>query len=82
MPKEKELTFEEAMARLELIVRELEKGDAPLDESLALFEESAKLIRSCTTQLEKAEQAVVKLKKGPDGEPVEEPFDGENAHGI
>ena len=41
MPKKQ--TFEQAMARLEEIVRLLEKGDAPLEESMSLFEEGAKL---------------------------------------
>ena len=82
MTKEKEMTFEESMTRLERIVRELERGDAPLAESLALYAESTKLITSCTKQLQRAEQAVVKLKKGLDGEPIEQPFDEEEPHGV
>jgi exodeoxyribonuclease VII small subunit len=70
-----ELSFEEAIARLDGIVRLLEKGDAPLNESLALFEESAALVKSCKEMLDKAEQAVVRLKKGEDGEPEELPFE-------
>jgi len=56
-------------------VASLEKGDAPLAESLALFEEGTKLISACTKQLDQAEQQVVKLMKGPDGAPVEQPFE-------
>lgn len=67
-------TFEENMARLEEIVGKLEKGDAPLSDSLKLFEEGTKLIGQCRTELDKAEQQVVKLMKGPDGAPVENDF--------
>ena len=70
-------TFEENMLRLEAIVTQLEKGEAPLDESLKLFEEGTKLIGECRTALDKAEQQVVKLMKGTDGEPVETPFASE-----
>jgi len=72
---DKALSFEEALARLDSIVRQLEKGDAPLDQALALFEEGTNLIGRCTKMLDEAEQKVVQLKKGPDGEPVEVPFD-------
>ena len=68
-------TFEENMARLEEIVGKLEKGDAPLSDSLKLFEEGTKLIAQCRTELDKAEQQVVKLMKGPDGASVELPFE-------
>jgi len=71
---EKKPTFEEAMARLEEIVKLLEKGDAPLAESLKLYEEGTKLVGQCADLLDKAEQKVLKLHKGPDGEPVGEDF--------
>lgn len=74
----KNLSFEQSMARLDEIVRHLEKGDMPLNDSLALFEEGTALIRSCEKQLDEAEQKVVKLRKGPDREPEELPFDDEN----
>ena len=74
----KKLSFEQSMARLDEIVRHLEKGDMPLNDSLALFEEGTALIRSCEKQLDEAEQKVVKLRKGPDGEPEELPFEDEN----
>ncbi len=70
-----EKSFEQSLARLEEIVKLLEKGDAPLAESLGLFEEGAGLIRSCGELLEKAEQKVVQLKKGEDGAPQELPFE-------
>ena len=71
----KKATFEQQLARLEEIVAALEKGDAPLSDSLALFEEGTKLISSCSKQLDHAEQQVVKLMKGADGAPVELPFE-------
>lgn len=71
----KKLCFEESLARLEEIVRHLESGDRPLDESLALFEEGAGLVKSCTEMLDKAEQKVSILRKGPDGELQEEKFE-------
>ena len=74
----KKLSFEQSMARLDEIVRHLEKGDMPLNDSLALFEEGTALIRSCEKKLDEAEQKVVKLRKGPDREPEELPFEGEN----
>ena len=70
-------TFEENMARLETLVAQLERGDAPLSESLALFEEGTKLVSQCRKELDAAEQKVVKLMKGPDGAPVELPFETE-----
>ncbi len=71
----KKQTFEEQLDRLEVIVSMLEKGDAQLADSLALFEEGTKLITSCSKELDQAEQKVVKLMKGPDGAPVELPFE-------
>ena len=78
-PKKKETpkSFEENITRLEEIVALLERGDAPLAGSLALFEEGTKLSALCAGLLDEAEQKVVKLQKGPDGEPVELPFDTE-----
>ena len=58
---EKKLSFEHAMTRLEEIVSVLEKGEAPLEESLTLFEEGSKLLRQCTLMLDKAELKVAKL---------------------
>lgn len=76
---EQELSFEQSLARLDEIVRHLEKGDLPLNDSLSLFEEGTGLIRRCGTMLDEAEQKVVKLKKGPDRQPVELPFEDDNA---
>ena len=73
--KKTEKTFEQQISRLEEIVAQLEKGDAPLADSLALFEEGTVLAASCGKLLDQAEQKVVKLMKGADGAPVELPFD-------
>ncbi len=74
MPKEK-MTFERRLDRLEEIVSALEQGDVELADSLALFEEGTKLVAACSKELDQAQQQVVKLMKGPDGAPVEQPFD-------
>ena len=74
---EKELNFEQALARLDEIVRHLEKGDLPLGESLNLFEEGTALLKRCNGLLDEAEQMVVKLRKGDDRAPVELPFEEE-----
>ena len=71
----KKLDFEQSMARLEEIVHHLESGDMPLNDTLALFEEGTGLISRCSKMLDEAEQKVVKLKKGADGQPEELPFD-------
>ena len=74
---ESTLTFEQQLERLDAIVRQLERGDAPLDRSLALFEEGTALIRSCGALLDAAEQTVVRIKKGADGAPIEQPIEAE-----
>lgn len=71
----KDMSFEASIKRLDEIVKLLEKGDAPLSESLKLFEEGTELIGNCDKLLNKAEQKVVKLRKGQDGEPEELPFE-------
>ena len=71
----KEMSFEQSMQRLDEIVKLLEKGDAPLDKLLSLFEEGTGLIRACGKQLDEAEQKVVRLRKSADGTPEELPFD-------
>lgn len=75
--EQQKLSFEEAMQRLDGIVKRLERGDVALEESLSLFEEGSKLLASCNQMLDAAEQKVIMLKKGNDGTPVELPFDTE-----
>ena len=73
-----EQTFEGAISRLEEIVRALENGDAPLDSSIALFEEGISLVKFCNTKLDNAEQRVKILVKGADGTVEEQDFVGGN----
>lgn len=72
---ENNMKFEEAIARLDDIVKNLERGDVPLDKTLELFQEGTSLIKYCGDLLDNAEQIVVKLQKGADGEPVESLFE-------
>ncbi len=73
--KKQTLSFEKALSRLDEIVRHLENGDLPLNDSLALYEEGAGLITACSKMLDEAEQRIVQLKKGPDRSPVETDFE-------
>lgn len=59
--------FEQAMARLEAIVTELEKGDLPLDDSLRIFEEGIRLSKTCLKMLEETERKVEILVQEKDG---------------
>lgn len=70
-------TFEESMARLEQIVRTMERGDAALEESLKLFQEGTELVRNCQKLLEDAQLKVKMIMTAPDGSPVEEDFHDE-----
>ena len=74
MKKVENMTFEEAMARLEVIVRSLENGSAPLDDSLALFEEGISLVRFCNDKLERAESRIKVLTVGENGDMTETNF--------
>ena len=67
--------FEESLKRLEEIVRRMEQGNVPLEESLKLFEEGTALAAGCSARLDEAELRVVRLMKGPDGNPVETEFE-------
>lgn len=73
--EEKKMTFEQALGRLEEIVALLEKGDAPLDQSLELYEEGAALVRRCNAALEQAERRVTVLLKDQEGTVTEQVFD-------
>ena len=74
----KKQTFEQAMSRLEEIVIALEKGDAPLEDSLALFQEGSKLIGTCSKALDQAQQLLKLLVQGEDGPELVD-FDGDEA---
>lgn len=69
-----EMTFEQAMKRLEEIVTQLEAGEAPLDKSMTLFEEGTKLSAFLSKTLDEAEQKVLMIQK-QDGQEQETPFD-------
>jgi exodeoxyribonuclease VII small subunit len=73
------LDFERAMAELEQLVQKLEKGDLPLEESLAAFERGIALTRTCQAALRQAEQKVELLLQKPGGETDRVPFDDEPA---
>lgn len=71
---QKNHTFEENMQRLEQIVRAMERGDVPLEESLKLFREGTALVETCGKLLDEAELEVKKIVTAADGSPVEENF--------
>ncbi len=68
-----ELNFEQAMARLEQIVKELEGGNVPLDDLMRLYEEGTALVKSCTERINAAEEKV-KLVQSQNGNIVKEEF--------
>lgn len=71
-----ELSFEAALARLEEIVRMLERGEAPLDQSIELYQEGDKLKRHCEARLKAAQARIDLIAFGSDGKPVgAKPFD-------
>ncbi|MBX5478330.1 MAG: exodeoxyribonuclease VII small subunit [Pyrinomonas methylaliphatogenes] len=63
----KELDFESALAQLEQIVRELERGDLPLEKSLELFEQGVRLSRECQERLSEAERRIEILLQDANG---------------
>ena len=75
---EEKMNFEQSLARLDEIVRRMERGDVALDEALSLFEEGTALAKSCNQLLDEAELKVVQLTKGAHGTPVETELHNEN----
>ena len=73
MNKENRTVYEN-MQRLEQIVRAMERGDVPLEESLKLFQEGTALVERCGKLLDDAELQVKKISAGSNGAPVEEGF--------
>ena len=71
---QKNKTFEESMQRLEQIVRTMERGEVPLEESIRLFQEGTELARNCGKLLEDAQLQISKITVSPDGSPTEEEF--------
>lgn len=71
-------SFEEALKALEEVVHKLESGDAPLDESIALYERGQQLRALCQTRLDAAQARIEAIILGPDGSPAgTRPFDAE-----
>jgi exodeoxyribonuclease VII small subunit len=76
-------TFESQLGALERIVRQLERGDLPLEESLKLFEEGVRLSRECQERLNQAERRIEVLLRDAEGRPVLSAFDeGTGAAGL
>lgn len=71
------MSFEEALRELEQVVGQLERGEVPLDQSIALYERGAALKKRCETKLKEAEEKVAKLTLDGDGNAVgTAPLDG------
>jgi exodeoxyribonuclease VII small subunit len=64
-----QLSFEAALARLEEIVRTLEKGEAPLDQSIELYQEGDRLKRHCEARLRDAQTRIEQIAFGAGGRP-------------
>ena len=64
-----DLSFEAALKRLEEIVRTLEQGEAPLDQSIELYQEGDKLKRHCEARLKAAQARIEQIAFGADGKP-------------
>lgn len=69
----KDMSFEEALAELETIVRQLEQGDVELEQSIAIYERGAELKKHCEGRLKSAELKVEQIVQGSDGAPKTEP---------
>ena len=83
MPKREQVkstaptSFEAQLATLERIVRELERGDLPLEQSLDLFEQGVKLSRECQERLNEAERRIEVLLRGGDGSTIAVPYESD-----
>ena len=75
-PNSPDMSFEDALRALEDVVRKLESGDVPLDESITLYERGEALRKHCQARLDSAQARIEKIVAGPDGQPVgTAPFD-------
>lgn len=70
-------SFETSLASLERIVRELERGDLPLEKSLELFEQGVRLSRECQERLNEAERRIEVLLRDGDGRTFVRPLDAD-----
>jgi len=75
------VNFEEALKRLEEIVRDLEQGDLALEEALKLFEEGMQMSRICTEKLTAAREKLQTLTRSEDGTIESVPFDEDRRNG-
>ncbi len=71
------MKFEDAVNKLEEIVRALEDGNTPLDRALELYENGIALVRFCNEKLDSAEQKINMLVSGADGKLSKTPFEAE-----
>jgi len=73
----KNLSFEDALSELEGIVARLERGDAPLEESIEIYQRGAKLKKYCESKLKDAQLKVDKIVLSGDGSVKTEPLDAD-----
>lgn len=73
--KTSDLSYEDALNKLESLVEEMESGDLPLEALLKRFEEGSKLAEVCQSKLAEAELRIQKLERNLEGEPELKPFD-------
>ena len=66
-----DLNFEQALRELESVVRRLESGDVPLDESIDLYERGEQLRKACQSRLDSAQARIKKIVAGADGKPTQ-----------
>ncbi len=71
------LSFEEALTKLEAIVRDVEEGKIGLEDSIRRYEEGMKLLKRCRSILADAEMKIQKLQAAAEGEVRAEPFDSQ-----
>jgi len=82
-PQNKEPKFEDCLQRLESLVHEMESGNLPLEDILKKYEEGNRLVKSCATKLNEAEQRIEILMKEKNGSIALKPFEeanGENTN--
>jgi len=73
-----DLSFEDALKRLEAIVHKLESGEATLEQSIDLYSEGDRLRQQCEARLQAAQARIEKITLGPDGAPRgTQPFDAD-----
>lgn len=65
-----QMSFEDAIKELEVVVGQLERGDVALDQSIALYERGAKLKALCEAKLKEAEEKVARITFGENGQPT------------